>query len=114
IMNIRSAVLIGQPQNKPVKYPRCAEMGGQKPTACWTKSACYRTSRVLLDEADGGGGAGVGHFFDGAELRFIARDIFAEGSPDTLGVAGADDHAFQQLALRAVWKDVDEVKGEFL
>src|SRR5712692_4851995 len=67
------------------------------------------TERTLL-----GGGAAFGHFFDGAELRLVARDILSEGAKDALGMAGADDHAFEQLALRAVGENIDKVQRKFL
>ena len=34
-----------------------------------------------------------GVFFDGAELGFVAGDVFGEGAGDALGVAGTEDHA---------------------
>ena len=51
------------------------------------------------------------NFADGAELRLIAADIFAERPQDALGVRWTHDHARDQLALRHVRKHIDEVQS---
>ena len=57
----------------------------------WRK---FRRERILLDETYCGWGVGAGDvFFDGAELGFVAGDVFGEGAGDAFGVAGAEDHA---------------------
>src|SRR2546428_12645215 len=66
-------------------------------------------TNFLLHETDVGGGAAFGHLLDGAELRFVTGDIFAQRAEDTLGLAGADDHAFEELALLAVGENIDKV-----
>jgi hypothetical protein len=52
--------------------------------------------------------------FDRPELRFVARDILSQRPPDALRVSGTDNHAAQQLALRAVREDVNKIEREFL
>src|SRR2546427_10933622 len=70
---------------------------------------------MLLDKANvGRRSTAFGNFFDGSELRLVAGDVFAEGAPDALGMAGTDDGAVHELALCAVGEDVDEVEGELL
>src|ERR1700724_2778418 len=59
---------------------------------------------LLLHETDGRR-RNVGRFLDRTELRLVTRNIFAQSPPDALRVAGADDHALQQLSLRAVRKN---------
>jgi len=49
---------------------------------------------------------------DGAELRFIAADIFRERLQDALGVRWTDNHAGKKLALRHVGEQIDELQRE--
>jgi len=51
-------------------------------------------------------------FLDVPKLRFVPREILSERPPDAFGVARADDRAGQQLALRAVGKNVDKIQRE--
>src|ERR1700723_4650139 len=67
--------------------------------------------RDLLHEADSRRRR-LGTFLDWAKLRFVARDIFAERAPDAFRVTRADDHALQQLALRAVRENVNKIERE--
>src|SRR5579859_319616 len=72
------------------------------------------TTRVssLLDETDVRRRPALGHFLDRPELRLIASDVFAERTPNPLGMTWADDHALQQLALRSVGENIDKVQRE--
>src|SRR6266851_4836446 len=76
--------------------------------------ASYRPeTQPLLNEAHvWRGRASFRRFFDVAELCFVARQIFSQRAPNTLGVSRADDHAVQQFPLRAVWKNVDKIHRE--
>src|SRR5207248_625625 len=56
--------------------------------------------------------AAFGSLLDRPELRFIAGKIFAQCAPDALSVAGTNDDAAQELSLRPIRKNVDEVQGE--
>src|SRR6266700_2459663 len=58
---------------------------------------------------------GVGafrRFLNWAELRFVARNIFAERAPNAFRVAGAYDYAAQQLSLRTVGENVHKIQRE--
>ena len=77
--------------------------------------ACVRSAAdakpCLLHETHIGHGSWFGNFADGAELRFVAADIFPERPQDALGVRRGHDHAGHQLALRHVRKHVDEMQS---
>jgi len=69
----------------------------------------------LLHKPNGRSGvAALRSFLDRSKLRLVARNIFAKGSPDSLGMARTDDHAAQEFALRAVRKNINEVQRELL
>src|SRR2546426_252111 len=56
--------------------------------------------------------AGLGSFFDGAKLHLISRNIFPEGTPDSLRVARTHNHTAQQFALGPVRENVDKIQRE--
>src|SRR6266404_6629072 len=87
------------------RAPDKGEVGGSSPP---------RPTNFLLHETDAGSGTAFRHFLDGAKLRFVAGDIFAQCAKDALGVARTDDHAFEQLALLAVGENIDKVQRKFL
>src|SRR6266478_5596381 len=70
-------------------------------------------SRFLLHETHVRHGSRFRNLADGAELRFISADIFSERPQNAFGVRRTHDHARDQLALRHVWKHIDEVQREF-
>src|SRR5437868_10114065 len=78
--------------------------------AAW--AAPVETVARLLHKANVWSWRGLRHFLDGAELRLVARNVFAESSPDALSVARADNRALQQLALGSIGENVDEIEGE--
>src|SRR5216683_463189 len=70
---------------------------------------------VLLHKSHWRDGVGAfRRFLNWAELRLVARNIFAERAPDTFRVARAYDNAAKQFALRSVGENVDEIQSEFL
>src|SRR5579864_4264980 len=58
--------------------------------------------------------AAFGRFLYRPELRLITGDILGEGAPNALRVSGTDNHAAQQLSLRAIREDVNEIQRELL
>jgi hypothetical protein len=73
-----------------------------------------RRDIVLLYEAHVRDGIWFRNFANGTELRFIAADIFAERPQDALGMRRGHDHAGNQLALRHIWKHIDEVRRKLI
>ena len=57
-------------------------------------------------------GHGFGRLANHPKLRLVAADVFAERTPQALGMPGAHDQAGHQFALRHVGKDVDKVQGK--
>jgi len=74
--------------------------------------ACRWYHLLLLHEAHGRR-RDLRCFLDGAKLRFVPGDVFAQRPPDSLGVTWAYDHALQQLSLGAVRKNINKIKREF-
>ena len=77
--------------------------------APFLRCLCASTARIRCCPP---GAIALRAFLDRAVLRFEARNIFAQRSPDAFRVARADDHAAQQLALRAIGEDVNKIQCE--
>src|ERR1700722_10036413 len=80
-------------------------------TVCETRRRASDRAKVLLDKSDTRRRRRY-VFLDGAELRFIAGNIFAQRAPKSFRVAGPQDYAGHDLAVRRVRVDVDKVQRE--
>src|SRR4029077_3320424 len=68
---------------------------------------------VLLHEANVGDRGRLGDLAYGAELLLVSPDILLESAQDSLGVPRTYDHARNQLALRHIRKQKNEMNREF-
>src|SRR5262249_61796516 len=91
-----------EPPTSPLSGARSSHLS-YRPKSCrvqilaWLVSSCAIDRLCgdhLLDETHiGRGTAAFGHFFNRAELYFVAIDVLSERAPDTLGVSWAYNHA---------------------
>src|SRR3990172_9212899 len=86
-------------------------------------AACLRLRKISrarqalprsLHETDVGRRSGRRRLANFAKLSFVAADVFPQRPPQPPGVAGTDDHAGDQLAVRPVGEQVDKMERELL